>query len=271
MKRTYFVGLTVFAVVIFGIGVAPETMAKDQGKERVSVKIKGATPDNPSVYLGKKYDTQAGIDVEGYAIVHYAKSIDRPIKPSSGNTCYGFLASGAKWKVAPEGWVVNTTNTEGLRSDFIVSNLGYDIQKWEGFAGRSILGSGASTSDALIPDETAPDNVNEVVFGDVDSPGAIAVTIVWGVFGGSPSKRQLTEWDMIFDETDFDWTENAILEPTRMDFENIATHELGHAMGMGDLYTSKCNQETMFGYAENGETKKRDLNVGDSIGIGLLY
>lgn len=269
MKKTYLAGFVAVAVIAIGIVAVPKTMAEKQVKDKVSVSVKGATPENPVVYLGKKYDKQAKTEVEGYAIVHYAKgAINKPTKPSLGSTCYGFLATGAKWKLAPENWVVNTTNYEGLDSAFIVDNLNSDIGKWESYAGKTILGSGVATAETLIPDETAPDNINEVMFGDVNSPGAIAVTIVWGVFGGNPNNRQLMEWDMIFDEVDFNW---GIGDSTKMDFENIATHELGHAFGMADLYTTGCNQETMFGYANNGETNKQSLGLGDTTGISLLY
>ena len=268
MKKAYFASLVVVAFIALGILSVPKTMAEKQIKEKASVKVKGATPENPVVYLGKSFDKKSGKEVEGYAIVHYAKNANKPTKPSSGTTCYGYIAKGAKWRVAPEGWYVNTANSEGLSSDFIVSNLNDDIKKWEGYAGKTILGSGVVTSDALMPDETAPDNKNEVVFGDVDSPGAIAVTIVWGIFGGNPNNRQLIEWDMIFDETDFHW---GINEADKMDFENIATHELGHAVGMGDLYNSSCVEQTMYGYANYVQINKRSLESGDITGIGLLY
>jgi hypothetical protein len=40
---------------------------------------------------------------------------------------------------------------------------------------------------------------------------------------------------------------------------------------MADLYTASCNQETMYGYATEGETQKRDLSNGDITGIRSLY
>ena len=55
-----------------------------------------------------------------------------------------------------------------------------------------------------------------------------------------------------------------------MDFENIATHELGHSFGMGHP-DSTCIEETMYAYADFGETKKRVLNAGDIAGIQELY
>ena len=56
-----------------------------------------------------------------------------------------------------------------------------------------------------------------------------------------------------------------------MDFESIATHELGHSVGLDDLYTAECAEQTMYGYATEGETKKRSLEAGDIEGVGQLY
>jgi hypothetical protein len=95
------------------------------------------------------------------------------------------------------------------------------------------------------------------------------VTIVWGIFSGPTFQRQLVEWDQVYDDSDFDWSLTG--ELYKMDFDNIATHELGHTMGMGDLYTSGCSDQTMYGYASEGETNKRDLNSGDINGINNLY
>ena len=57
------------------------------------------------------------------------------------------------------------------------------------------------------------------------------------------------EWDQVYDQKDFDWSLDG--EPGKMDFENIVTHELGHAFGLDDLYT-ECTEETMYGYASEG-------------------
>ncbi|NIP29559.1 MAG: peptidase M10A and M12B matrixin and adamalysin, partial [Candidatus Dadabacteria bacterium] len=64
--------------------------------------------------------------------------------------------------------------------------------------------------------------------------GVIAVTVIWGYFSGPPSIREIVEFDVLFD-TDFTWG-NATVNPTLMDLQNIATHEIGHGAGLGDLY-----------------------------------
>ena len=237
-----------------------------QAKSQPKIKIEGATRENPMVYLGKKYDKQSKKEVEGYAIVHYAKDSSKPAS-AKATTCYTFISKGAKWR-SIEPWVVNTTNVSGLTEEFVLSNLQQDIIKFEEAAGVDILGEGSTTNNFLEADQTSTDGLNEVMFGSIDHQGAIAVTIVWGIFGGNPNTREIVEWDMIFDEVDFRW---GIGEADKMDFENIATHELGHAMGLGDLYTEGCNQETMYGYATEGEITKRTLNAGDILGIQKLY
>lgn len=231
------------------------------------------------IYLGQAFDPASGQLVEGYAFIKY-KEKDKAARPSGGSkgsrVCYGYLAKGAKWK-SVEPWLVNGANLRGLDSGFILENLTSDISKWEdagdGVMGNSlgvdIIGPGASTTATLTADTLAPDGVNEVMFTTIDDPGAIAVTIVWGVFGGPVANRQLMEWDQVYDDRDFDWSASG--EASKMDFENIATHELGHAVGLGDLYDSACNTQTMYGYATEGETSKSSLETGDILGLDLLY
>jgi len=183
------------------------------------------------------------------------------------SSCYAFLSKGAKWKTI-EPYIVDPTNTRGLDEAFVRSNLAMNIVKWEATAMFNILGD-ETTGIVDGADTVSPDNKNEVYFADIDHEDAIAVAIVWGIFGGPPPFRELVEWDMIFDDVDFDWS--ATGEAGKMDFENIATHELGHSVGLGDLYTDECSEQTMFGYASNGETKKRTLEAGDIAGVQKLY
>lgn len=230
--------------------------------------------------------------VEGYAFVDYKKAPGKPgavcgndvCEPGENarkcpadcgggeepdtSSCYGFLAKGAKWKTI-EPWVVDPANTEGLAGDFVLSNLSGNVAKWEAAANTDILGSGSATSEPLVADTVSPDGQNEVYFGDIQDPGVIAMAIVWGVFSGPPGNRKLVEWDQVYDQVDYDWSGSG--ETGKMDFENIATHELGHSVGMADLYTTECSEQTMYGYAAFGETKKRTLGAGDIAGAKALY
>ena len=184
------------------------------------------------------------------------------------NSCYDFLAKEAKWKTV-EDYIVDPSNTKSLNENFIRSNLASDITKWETAAGVDILGDEDTTKTVNRATIGSLNGENEVMFADINSPGAIGVTIIWGTFSAPKPFRKLVEWDMIFDDADFYWSSTG--ESDKMDFENIATHELGHAVGMGDLYTDLCSEQTMYGYANNGETKKRTLEAGDIAGLNILY
>ncbi len=243
------------------------------GVERTLV-LPAAADKSPVISLGQAVDPGTGKMVEGYAFVHYkdekAKGGNKNKGPKGGggDVCYSFLASGAKWKDVGS-WVVDPSNENNLSEDFIFQNLKDNIAKWENEAGEvgSILGEGILATEPLEADTVTPDGVNEVYFGAIDSPNAIAVTIVWGVFRGRPSQRYLVEWDQVYNEA-FDWSNNK--EAETMDFENIATHELGHAVGLGHPSDS-CVEETMYRYAKEGETNKSTLEAGDIAGIKALY
>lgn len=242
-----------------------------------SLVLPPAAENSPVISLGSAVDPKTGKVVEGLAFIHYKKDF---IKPGGGgassktNKCFSYLGQGAKWK-SVEDYLVDPTNSRGLAAGDVRSILENAIAKWEdaadgtvnGVLGANILGNKISgVVDGA--DSASPDGKNEVMFDDVSSSGAIAVTIVWGIFAGPPSGRELVEWDQVYDDVDFDWSTTGAAG--KMDLDNISTHEIGHANGMGHPDDS-CSDETMFRFASNGETKKRDLNTGDIAGINQLY
>ena len=292
MKKYLISGLLVATLIVSVGAVLAAKPSFSNKKDKVEIPSDAIEVSPGVFYLGKAKDK--GRVVEGYAFVRYKKGFGKP-ETECGNgicepgenarkcpadcggggngeepasSCYGFLARGAKWKTL-EPYIVNPSNTEGLSKVFVVNNLAFNIDKWESAAGANILGEGSFTIKTLEADMVSPDYQNEVYFADIDSPGAIGVTIVWGIFGGPPPFRELVEWDQIYDDVDFDWSASG--EAGKMDFKNIATHELGHSVGLDDLYNSKCSEQTMYGYAINGETKKRSLEAGDITGIQTLY
>lgn len=271
MKKYLLFGL--IATMVLSVGVV--FAGKPAGSRARVVIPENAKEVAPGVFsLGTA--VVDGKVVQGLAFIDYKKGFAHKPKHNpggpggnggGGEKCFSFLAKGAKWKTV-EPWIVNPANTEGLTGNFVLSNLSSDIGKWETAAGVNILGDGSITSTTLVADTSSPDGKNEVYFADISSEGAIAVTIVWGFFSGPPFLRELVEWDQVYDDVDFDWSSTG--EAGKMDFENIATHELGHSVGMGHPDDS-CTEETMYRFADFGETKKRTLEAGDITGVQKLY
>ena len=256
---------------------SPASVNPSQGHANVIIP-ENAIEVAPGVFsLGAAQDVDGTI-VEGYAFVKQKKEFSHNSNNQGSriltNSCFSLLAKGAKWKTV-ENYIVDPINRAGLNSSFIRSNIASDISQWEdaadgsanGIQGANILGNEiAGTIDGA--DSSSPDGKNEVLFADISNSGAIGVTIVWGIFSGPTFRRELVEWDQVYDDADFAWSQTG--EAGKMDFWNIAIHEIGHAAGMGHPSDS-CTEETMFRYAGFGETKKRDLNAGDITGIKSLY
>lgn len=230
----------------------------------------------PVISLGTAVDFQTGQLVEGFAIIHHKEKAVRPAAVRAvKNQCYGFLAPGAKWKNT-EDYLVDAFNNQGLDAAFVSSTISSDLALWEDAADGNVDGSVINNifgNEVLGivdgADTVAPDGKNEVMFGEISSSGTIAVTIVWGIFSGPPPQRMLVEWDQIYNQKDFAWSANG--EAGKMDFDNIAMHELGHSAGLADVYNSGCSEVTMFGYGDLGEIKKQTLESADIVGISTLY
>lgn len=205
--------------------------------------------------------------LEKLMFIHYKKGFGKPPWAGGGtkekeSKCYEFLGRGIKWHEAD------------LPIDYVMSlDLSGDpirraVEEWDYWTGSKLFGGSDFVNDASWDDDF-PDGRNELVFGDYPEHGVIAVTVVWGYFSGPPGKRKITEFDILFD-TDFTWGD-ATENPEVMDLQNIATHEIGHGLGLADLYEEACADESMYGYSTEGETKKSDLNTGDIAGIQELY
>lgn len=210
--------------------------------------------------------TQKALDRRSNRIVERRVFVHKPNHSKGGgrggkSSCFTFLGN-ARWRVT-EDYVLDATSRS------FGTSITDSFETWDAEVSFNVFGMEDISATVDGPDTVSPDGKNEIMFGIVESPGAIAVSIVWGIFSGPPSQRRIVEYDVIFDDVDFAWATTG--SPGVMDVQNIATHEFGHCLGLGDIYDSTCSEETMYGFAVGGETKKRDLNSGDITGVRKLY
>ncbi|MEM4662677.1 MAG: matrixin family metalloprotease [Candidatus Diapherotrites archaeon] len=222
--------------------------------------------ENPFVEIKEKNQEHMSTVFEKIIIVHYTNGKGKTDGTRTKETnCYGFLGKDLKWKQTIN-YYINPENNQGLSEEFIKSTIDLAAQEWDKHTSAALFGNSQIDVSANF-DDAKPDGRNEISFGDYKQSGVIAVTVIWGIFSGK--NKQITEFDILFD-TDFQWGD-ATQDKTKMDLQNIATHEIGHGLGLKDLYNSTCLEETMYGYSTEGETKKRDLGQGDIKGLQLLY
>jgi len=254
---------------------APNENASDKAKDRTKVTIpENAVQIGPGVFnLGKSIDAD-GKTVQGLLFIDYQKEYghNRKAPPDHGkggdngeNVCFAFIAKGVKWKNEAT-WRFNPDNTRDLDKQDLFDDFSDDIGEWETPTGAEILGIGTKTTTPLF---VSRNNSNDVFFGDLDDEGAIAAAFLWYKLG-KPSTRHMLEFDIVFDDVTFDWSNQASGVAGKFDFNNLAMHEIGHALGMGHPDDS-CTEETMYRFASAKEIKKRELNAGDIAGIQELY
>jgi len=206
--------------------------------------------------------------------VHYRRGHGKPAtkpggkKPKTDEGYYSYIAKGTRWRVT-EPFLLNPASDDDTASvDLVSAAVVSGMEEWEVYANADIFG------DVVIDENIAYDDgeyrgINTISFGSYNNPDVIGVTTVWGYFTGPPRQREIIEAHILLNE-DFVWGD-ADVDQTLMDVQNILTHELGHCAGMGDVYQDAAVEETMYGYSQEGETKKRDLYKGDITGISELY
>lgn len=168
-----------------------------------------------------------------------------------------------KWGDLPVNYVINPTNPDGLPADLVASAISSGAEEWDTNTSAELFGD-TYTIDYTVA-YGAQDYKNVVSWGDYSTTGVIGVATIWY----SPATKTIVEFDVMFD-TDYTLGD-AIVNSAVMDLQNIATHELGHGVGLADVYETECSTVTMYGYSGCGETQKRDLEDPDITGIQKLY
>jgi len=199
-------------------------------------------------------------NLERIDFIHYARPPGLA-KPPKTPTCYKLM--GLKWLKLPVTITLNPETDEDLSKNFLETAFAAASETWDEKTSKNLF------SDSVGIDTTAAygvlDGKNTIAFGDYPDDNVIAVTSVWF----TRKSNQIVEFDMVFNEY---WPWGAAeSDGNQMDIQNIATHELGHAVGLADVYTASCNEVTMYGYSWYEEVIKRDLAAPDITGLQKIY
>lgn len=204
-------------------------------------------------------------DLEKIEFIHWKRDFAKlgRTKGPKPPSCYTFLTpTKVRWRTLPVSYVLNPTNPQGLDQGFISTAISAGAETWDEATNVELMNGFTTDSTAQYG---VQDNRNVIAFGDYPQAGVIAVTTVWY----NTATKSIVEFDMLFD-TDWTWGD-ASGDSSKMDLQNIATHEFGHTVGLGDVYQDACEAVTMYGYSDYGETDKRTLELPDIQGLVTLY
>jgi len=284
MKTRILAGVLVSLIVISVISAGRLIAANGKAKE---------TPANDKV--GEKAKAP---DLEKIEFIHWKKGFGRPgcnnngiCEPELGEnpscadcknrggdepvptaTCYAFMGKYGKrllkWGNLPVDYVINPSE---LSESFVTIAISAGAEEWDSYASPELFNDTYVINYSVAYGDL--DGNNAISFGNYYlDPDIIAACTAWY----NPATKQIVEFDIVF-ETDYTWgdagptNETEPGDPNIMDLQNIATHELGHGVGLADVYEDTCSEVTMYGYSIEGETKKRILEEPDVIGILELY
>jgi hypothetical protein len=287
MKTKILIGVLVSFLVISVAAVTTSIAANDKAKEE---------PKGPG-------DKAKAPDLEKIEFIHWRKGFAKPgtdcgngdcepgenwkkcpedcpkrgeeEPPEPTPTCYAVSKYGKrylKWRELPVDYVINPTDS-GLNDDDVTTAISAGADEWDFYVedeDTELFGTYAVNYSVAYGNL---DDNNAICFGDYYlDPGIIGAATVWY----NPATKTIVEFDIVF-ETDYTWgyagttSETELGDTSVMDLQNIAIHELGHGVGLDDVYEDTCSEVTMYGISVEGETKKRTLEEPDIIGILILY
>ena len=140
---------------------------------------------------------------------------------------------------------------------------------WEDVESASVsFNYQGTTTDEHAPDEPDGENVigwNADLYA-YDYYYDYALAVAWMLWYNTET-FQIDESDIIFNIY-YQWTTTG--ETGKFDIQGTVTHEVGHLLGLDDLYSLTDSSSTMYGYTSDGR-ESRTLDQDDIDGITILY
>jgi len=172
----------------------------------------------------------------------------------------GYALSGHKWSVFQVPYYINTSNADGVSASAVTSAIQNAAAAWSMQSHANVLlyymGQTSGTS-------AVSNGKNEVFFRQATS-GSIAQTFRWW----NATTNQLIDADVVFYDSSWKFFGGNSGCSNGFYIQEIATHELGHALGLDH---SSVSTATMYPGSPYCNLSKESLDADDIAGIEKLY
>ena len=195
-----------------------------------------------------------------------------PTYTSDGGRKEAYVLAGWRWNQAAPNikfYVKDDANlrNEGLNPTSVAAAVGAAANTWDAAAGKELFSDSGVTVSSTVKADTY-DKTNVAAWKYLSSaPSALAYSRTWYSLNkqGTPYYSAL-ESDLSFN-TRYGWSTSG----SNYDVQTVALHELGHTIGLGDLYGKSQftgdTRQIMHYYTG----VKRTLGNGDKTGAWVLY
>lgn len=188
-------------------------------------------------------------------------------------SAYTFLTTSEhiplRWEERVIPYYVNERGTQDLPLPEVLDAIDQSFSTWMEVPGEECEFVFMGLTDVNFEENETKDGreSHNVIFWRtedewVHSDKAAAITRVWG-----EASAEIVGFDMYLNES-FHFTNSDDPDEISTDLQNMMTHEIGHALGLGHSHDSEA---TLYDTAVRGETSKRDLSEDDIAGIQVLY
>jgi hypothetical protein len=197
-----------------------------------------------------------------------------PAITSTGGNANAYVLMGRKWTQTDPQIIMSLKDdallaATGMSKTSVLSAVSAAANTWDSATNQNLFSDSGATTTATA--NWKYDGVNNMAFTPYATGcTALAATGVWyktqGIAAGQMYK--IVESDMTFN-SNLKWTTTG--ETGKLDFQSVVLHELGHTIGLGDLYNkaafAKDTTQVMHYYTG----VKRSLGNGDATGVWKLY
>lgn len=199
------------------------------------------------------------VHVEAYCVEEEASSFGVASLTDCARTTY--LRKPWRWAVPYIPKVNVSTMPSDLVAADVVSSFQAALDTWDDAVLVELTGTittGGNANHVGVLDG------NNLFAWKALTSGVIAVTTTWYY----DDAQLALESDAAYN-TAYSWSTSGAA--SAFDLQHIATHEVGHSVGLGDLYASADSCLTMYGYGSTGDTHARTLGDGDLLGVRATY
>jgi hypothetical protein len=168
-----------------------------------------------------------------------------------------------RWASMPISYWISELGSDQIanESEFVAIHKAF--KTWQDVATANVRFDYRGTTPTSV---AARDGVNVLTFADTATPlGSSVLATTFMYFENTQNGLMTSEADIVFNQTKT-WATNG--DSSRYDIQAIATHEIGHLLGLDH---SGLMSSVMFPFATKGAISRRFLQYDDKAGVTELY